>query len=62
MRAMASIPRENIIWLPEEDRATLKVLYKPAWDKWAEDTEKFGYPAREILKDTIELVEGYSLN
>lgn len=50
---------EMIVW-SDEDMKKMRELFKPMWDKWAEDMEAKGYPGKKILKDAIRLIKAYS--
>jgi len=45
--------------LPAADKAKIKEVFRPMWDKWAEDMEALGYPGKEILDYTLFLLREY---
>lgn len=60
LSAREGVPEENYIHWSMEDMAKVKTLFQPAWDEWVEEMEALGYPARDILEDTIRLMDGYT--
>jgi TRAP-type C4-dicarboxylate transport system substrate-binding protein len=60
MTMRAQIPASNFFQLSAADREEMKKLFQPSWDKWVKDMGALGYPANDILKDTLSLVNGYT--
>lgn len=56
----APLAEEQFIEWPAEDMAKMRALFKPTWDKWAEEMEALGYPGKDILKDAIRFTELFS--
>ncbi len=54
-----TIPKDRFIEWPPEEMSKVKELFRPAWDKWAEEMEALGYPGKAILADAIRLLDGY---
>jgi len=52
-------PKQELINLSIEDQQKMREMFMPIWDAWAEDMEKKGYPAKQMLKDAIKLVDAY---
>jgi len=42
-----------------EDMNKMKELFRPIWNKWAEEMEAKGYPGKDILKDAEKLMAAY---
>ncbi|MBW2612137.1 MAG: TRAP transporter substrate-binding protein DctP [Deltaproteobacteria bacterium] len=49
---------EMIKW-SDEDMIKMKKLFRPIWDKWAEEMEEKGYPGKHILRDVELLMDAY---
>ena len=52
-------PKQEIIEWSPADIVKMRKIFKPIWDKWAEEMEKKGYPGKSMLKDAIKLVDAY---
>jgi len=50
----------ELIELSKEDKATMSERFSPMWDEWAEQVEAIGYPGKDILRDAVRLIAGYS--
>ncbi len=49
----------EIIKWSDEDMTKMKELFRPIWDRWAEEMEGKGYPGREILNDVEFFMAAY---
>lgn len=49
----------EMIELSPQDMKKMRSLFRPMWNKWAEEIEKKGYPGKAILKDAEKLIDGY---
>jgi len=59
MTVRESIPKENFIELPREDMDRVRELFRPSWEKWADDMEALGYPGHDILEDALHYLDCY---
>lgn len=59
---MEEIPKENVFVLSKADMDEMKKLFKPMWEKWVEDMEELGYPARDMLDDALRYADYYAHN
>ncbi len=50
---------QELIYLSAEEVDKMRELFSPIWNKWAEDMEAKGYPAKDIIKDAERLTTGY---
>ncbi len=59
---IATIPPESLIWPTEEDEAKKIEVFRPSWEKWADNVEEMGYPGHDILNDILYLKKIYTDN
>jgi hypothetical protein len=52
----------EIIRWPEADMKKMKEIFRPSWNKWADEMEKKGYPGKAILKHAEIYITAYSNN
>jgi len=57
-KATSENGHEIIKW-SNEDTIKMKELFRPIWNKWAEEMEKKGYPGKAILKDVELFMDAY---
>lgn len=61
-QAMSSIPPGNLLTLSAEDQATLTATMQPMWDAWVAKADAKGWPGKEILDETVRLMNLYDHN
>jgi len=60
MRVRDLIAEDHFFQFSVEDMNKIQELFKPSWEKWANDVEALGYPGHDILKDYIRLRDGFN--
>ena len=51
---------DEIINLPDEERARWRATARPEWEKWVKTMEAKGLPGRAVLDEALRLVDYYS--
>lgn len=50
----------QVYTLPPEEEERWRNAVRPLWDEWAADMEAKGLPGREVLNETLRLIEEYA--